>query len=60
MLFILAGVIVSSETKITLSKFVFIENLNSWGKVTLDNHENSVTTNSNESTIYVHYNMIRD
>ena len=41
-----------SITKITVSKIVFFEDLNSLGRVTNEYYENWATTNSNASTVY--------
>lgn len=42
-----------SVRKITLSKFVFVEDVNSWGRATHKYHENWATVNSNDFIVYL-------
>lgn len=39
-----------SERKLTLSKFVFVKDVNSFERATQEYHEHCATTNSNDST----------
>lgn len=38
-------------TKITLSKILFVEDLNSWKRAAHEYHENLATANSNDSSV---------